>query len=92
MTQIKISSLHWNERNLEHITKHSVTREEVEEAICHILAHRQGYAGRIVLIGRSAKRLLSVIVSKETSGRYYIVTARDADKKERKLVYAKESA
>ena len=91
MTKIVLRTLVWNTRNVTHIKKHTVTKKEVENAIQHIIAHRRGYKQRIILIGRSEKRLLSIVVSKEKEGRYYIVTARDADKKERSLVYEKES-
>jgi len=33
---------------------------------------------------------LAVILAKEEVGTYYVVTARDADSKERRLVYEKE--
>ena len=90
MTRIILKALIWDVWNTIHIKKHSVTKKETESAIKNIIAYRQGYKGRIVLIGRSGKRLLAVIVSKEISGRYYVVTARNADKKERRLAYEKE--
>lgn len=90
MTEIKIDALIWDKWNITHIKKHSVTRKRVEIAIRNIRAHRQGYRGRIVLIGKSGRRLISVIVVKKQLGKYYVVTARDADKKERRLIYEKE--
>lgn len=85
MTRITIRSIVWTRGNAEHIRKHSLTIAEVEDAIDHVVAYRMGYKGRIVLIGRSGKRLLAVIVSKEELGHYYIVTARDADKKRKEI-------
>ncbi|HBL51839.1 MAG: hypothetical protein A3D24_03745 [Candidatus Blackburnbacteria bacterium RIFCSPHIGHO2_02_FULL_39_13] len=90
MTKIKIEQLIWDKWNTEHIKKHDVSREEVEEVIENVIAHRKGYDGRVILIGRSGKRIISIIIAKEKSGNYYIPTARDADRKERKLVYEKE--
>lgn len=90
MSKIKIERLVWDEWNKEHIKKHQVTQQEIEEAILKIVAHRKGYSGRTILIGRSGKRIVSIIVSKERRNAYYVVTARDADKKERRLVYKYE--
>ena len=90
MTRIIVKELIWDVWNTVHIKKHSVTKKETENAIENVIAYRQGYKERIVLIGRSGKRLLAMIVSKEMSGRYYVVTARDAGKKERRLAYEKE--
>lgn len=90
MTRIKIEQLLWDEFNLNHVVKHNVTKGEIEEAIQKINAHREGYLKRIFLIGRSGKRILSVLVKPKENKKYYIVTARDADKKERKLLYENE--
>lgn len=90
MTSININELIWDSFNKEHIKKHKVTITEAEETIVHIKAHRKGYGNRIILIGRSGKRIISIIVAKEKDKKYYIVTARDADTKERKIVYEKE--
>ncbi len=86
MTKIKISQLIWDEWNTEHIKKHNVTIAEVKEAIQNINAHRKGYAGRILLIGRAGKRTLAIVVAPKENSKYYPVTVRDADKKERRLV------
>ena len=86
MAKIKISQLIWDEWNTEHIKKHNVTIAEVKEAIQNINAHRKGYAGRILLIGRAGKRTLAIVVAPKENSKYYPVTVRDADKKERRLV------
>lgn len=90
MIKITIEQLVWDDWNIKHIKKHKVTKEEIEEAITHIVTHRQGYNRRIMLIGRTGTRILSIVVSKEQLDCYYIVTARDADKKERRKLYEKE--
>ncbi len=90
MTRIQLENLIWDLWNIKHIRKHNVLQKEVEEAVTNIIAHRMGYSGRIILIGRSRKRLVSVIISPKGVKTYYLVTARDADKKERQLVYEKE--
>ena len=90
MTRIKITRLIWDEWNTEHIKKHNVTIAEVEEGIQNINAHREGYAGRVALIGRAGKRILALLVAPKENKTYYLVTVRDADKKERKLLYDNE--
>lgn len=90
MTRIHLENLIWNYWNREHIRKHNVLQQEVEEAIKNIITHRTGYNGRIILTGKSGKRLISVVVYPKQAKKYYIVTARDAEKKERRMVYEKE--
>jgi len=90
MTRIKISQLVWDEWNIKHLKKHNVEKQEVEESIENIKTHRKGYKGRVILIGRSGKRILSIVIAKEGSNKYYIVTTRDADRKERKILYDQE--
>lgn len=91
MTEIRLTDLVWDEWNQEHIAKHNVSIKNVEEAVTHIITHRKGKKGRIVLIGRSGTRLISVIAKPKSHHRFYPVTARDSDKKERRMVYEKES-
>lgn len=90
MTRIKLENLIWDLWNVEHIKKHNISQKEVEDAITNIITNRMGYEGRIILTGRSGKRLISVVVFPKQAKTYYIIAARDADKKERKLVYEKE--
>lgn len=91
MTKITLSQLVWDDWNKKHIKKHTVTVEEIEEAISNIIAHRMGHSRKIIIIGRSGKRLIAMILGREEGNRYYVTTARDADRKERKLVYEKEN-
>ena len=83
-----VNRLIWDEWNVPHIARHAVTPDEVEE-ICHGRhAVREGYANRIVLIGRTVRgRLLAVILDPNTAQEnvYYPVTSRPADRKERRI-------
>ena len=88
--RIKKSELIWDGWNIKHIAKHNVTKLEVESALEYLVTYKRGYSNRLILIGRSGKRILSIIVAKDKTGLYYVVTARNADKKERRLVYEKE--
>lgn len=86
MTRIEINSLIWDKWNVEHIKKHSLTKKIIEEAILNIKAFRYGYRGRIILICIFGNKFISIVIDKKEEGRYYVVTARSADKKERKLI------
>ncbi len=90
MTRLVIKKIILDEYNLEHIKKHGVAREEVEEAVNNFIAHKKAKEGRYIVIGRAGLRLISMIIMRKGVGIYYIVTARDASKKERKIVYGKE--
>lgn len=90
MTRIKIKELIWDEYNIEHIKKHGINQREVIIAVEHFVYHKQAYSGRYMLVGRVEKRILSIVVKRKKTSVYYVVTARDADKKERKRLYEKE--
>ncbi len=90
MTRIIVKKLIWDNWNRLHITKHSVSIEEVEDSVQHLLAHKKAKKGRYLLICRAGTRLLSIFVSRVGTGEYYVATARDSDKKERQIVYEKE--
>ena len=89
-----VKRLIWDDWNVSHIARHGVTPEEIEE-ICHGRhAVRQGYAGRVILIGRTqAGRLVAAILDPDTDEEdvvYFPVTSRPADRKERRI-YAQYS-
>ncbi len=68
-----------------HIARHDVKPEEVEQ-VCHgdFLAS-ETYKGRIRIVGpTSTKRMLAIILKPEGDGKYYCVTAHDANKGETK--------
>lgn len=90
MTRIVVKELVWDKVNLEHIKKHNVAKDEVEEIADNIIVHEKAKEGRYLVIGRIGSRMLTVIVNRRGVGIYYPVTARDAAKKERKKVYEKE--
>lgn len=89
MTRIVIKQLALDKHNLEHIQKHNVTETEIKQAGKNLIYHRRSYKGRYLAIGRSNTRLITLVIKRE-EGKYYLVTARDASRKERRDVYAKE--
>lgn len=90
MTGIKVKTLIWNDFNIEHIKKHKVTKKEVEIAISNITYYEKADKDRYKAVGRSGKRILSVIINRDEKTTYYVVTARDSSKKEKQKLYDKE--
>ena len=84
---ISIKKLIWDEWNEEHIAIHNVSKKEVEE-VCHSeIIVLDGHSGRLVVIGMTAsgERILAIVLDPEPEANvYYPVTARPADRKERK--------
>ena len=90
MTRIKVKALVWDAWNLEHIQKHRIKTKEVEEAGKNLIYHRKTHDGRYLAIGRSKKKLITLILKRKNTGQYYIVTARDSSRREIQKVYEKE--
>jgi uncharacterized DUF497 family protein len=89
MKGISILGLVWDTFNEAHIwERHQLTCAEVEEVaygLAENLYARQTYGGRFLVIGPKAdRRLIVLILAPKGSGTYYPVSARPADKKERR--------
>ena len=87
---IIIKRLVWDDWNVEHIARHTVTPDEVEE-ICKTSSQTEGAKkGRIRVTGRThSGRIISAFLDPEPEeGVYYPVTAREANKKEREACRA----
>ncbi len=86
LQMIIITRLIWDDWNVNHIALHGVTQIDVEEVCRGNFLTRQTYHGRLMVIGPNASgNLLSVILAPEGNGQYYVVTARPAAKKERRI-------
>ncbi len=86
---IVIEELIWDEWNINHIAKHSVTIVEIEQACKNQLKAYVSYSHRVIVIGETdMARLLSIVLAEslEIKNSYYVVTARDISSKERKLI------
>ena len=90
MTKIVVRALVFDKVNREHIKKHKVAQEEIEEVGKNFLYHRKTHTGRYLAVGRVGLRILTIVIRRVSAGKYYLVTARDASKKERKDLYEKE--
>jgi uncharacterized DUF497 family protein len=90
--EIEIAELQWDDFNAEHVACHSVSVNEVREACLNQIDVLSGHSNRNMLFGRTNNgRYLTVILVRKLKNIYYVVTARDTSKKERKHVYAKKN-
>jgi uncharacterized DUF497 family protein len=83
--EIIIRQLIWDDWNIEHIARHDVTPEEVEQSLQdeHVV-FLKAKLGRIIALGRSGVRLLTTILNQQLEEtQFYVITARDMAKKER---------
>ena len=83
---LSIRRLIWDTWNVAHIARHHVSPDEVEE-VCHGQSvTSETYKGRIRVVGLSQSgRMLTVILAPtHEAGVYYPITARPADRKERR--------
>jgi uncharacterized DUF497 family protein len=89
MKEISILALVWDSFNEAHIwERHQLTRAEVEEVAygpAENLYVRRTYGSRFLVIGPKADRqLIVLILAPKGQGKYYPVSARPADRKERR--------
>jgi len=83
---VEIKELVWTDKNAEHIARHNVSPHEVKEVIEGQALFLKAKLGRTMVIGKTVKsRTLAIILERIGVSKYFVVTARDADRKERKL-------
>ncbi len=82
-----IESFKWDERNVEHIARHSVEPDEAEEIFLSKYYLAKARSERYIVLGRSAagRHLFCVIEKTAFPGMVRVITARDMDNSERKL-------
>ncbi len=90
MTRIIIRKLIFDDYNRKHIRRHNVSETEVIKAGNRIIFHKKTYKDRYLAVGRVNLRLIALVIRRENKREYYLVTARDAGKNERRRVYEKE--
>ena len=80
-----IEGLTWDERAEEHISRHGVRFEEVQQAVLGFrYARRSG--SYLLIVGQTLQgRYLAVVLDDEGDGLWYPVTARQATAAERRL-------
>ncbi len=85
--RIQIDRLEWDHWNLNHISKHDVTKDEIREVTQSDFIHKESYKGRFLVTGRTkAGRVLSMAIGESPvrPGSYYVFSARPASRKERR--------
>jgi uncharacterized protein len=85
-SMLSVRRLIWDAWNVAHIARHDVIPEEVEE-VCHDQPMTsETYKGRLRVVGLTQSgRILTVILAPTAEqGVYYPITARPADRKERR--------
>ncbi len=85
---MKIEKISWDQEAADHISKHSVTPEEVEQALFNELDApliMRGREGRYLAYGRTNEGRLLFIVWVNRYRRTIIIIARDMSNKERQF-------
>lgn len=68
-------TIEWDEDSIDHIWRHHVEPDEVEQAIEGRYIFRRGREGTYYLLGRSdSGRHLFVVLARKPSGNYRVVT------------------
>ncbi|MEJ7902235.1 MAG: hypothetical protein WKF63_10330 [Thermomicrobiales bacterium] len=83
-----INHLKWDDWNREHIAKHDVTPEEVDEMLASMPVVRSTYKRRYQVLGPTLfGRMLSVIVGQDPNPphTWYVFSARPASRSERRI-------
>ena len=80
-----VTGFEWNEYNIEHIARHHVTPQDVEEACYLSPLILKGRSSRYYILGQSESgRYLAIVIEYKGKGMVKVITARDMDYKERK--------
>lgn len=77
----------WSSRSVAHIARHELTPEEVDDVLFNppLDARRGKREGTYLVFGRSRSGLrLLVVIAPRPRNTWYVVTARDVDKAERR--------
>jgi hypothetical protein len=79
--------LHWTQESKDHILRHGVSPDEVEQAIDG-RSYVRGIPGGYSLIGSAGSRVLFIVFRRSTEkhGLADVVTARDATRPEKQLL------
>ncbi|MCX6783542.1 MAG: BrnT family toxin [candidate division WWE3 bacterium] len=89
---VEIEELIWDDFNVSHIARHKVRVSEVEMALeDKNIKFFNAHSSRFVALGSAGKRLLSIIIATKDNNKFYVVTARDASKRERRFYLNEKS-
>jgi len=92
MNSVKVVALIWDDFNIAHIARHDVEVREVETALKGSKTKAmKAKNGRVLALGRAGKRLLTIVLAKEIDSKFYVVTARDMSKSERRYYRSEQT-
>jgi hypothetical protein len=81
---MKIEVLVWDPRNVAHIARHWIEKEEVDEVVERFHQIRKVWKGRYAIRGQTyTGRYLMIFVDYLGDGRAYVVTAREMTEEEK---------
>lgn len=86
---ISVNGLVWDEWNREHLARHKISPEEVEEVCNGEYSITESYRKRILIIGKTKKdKKIAIVLSSEDrnlepydNGIYYVITAFEKEVK-----------
>lgn len=82
---VRFLRLRWNDWNREHVARHGVEPEEVDEVARNGPAVTTARDGLYRMVGQTdAGRYLTAYVAPRAGGDFYVVTARDSTPRERR--------
>lgn len=82
---VRIVRIAWDDWSIDHIARHGVMQDEVEEVVAAAMFITRGRDDTYRVIGRTiGGRYLTMVIAPRGGGVFYVVTARDADSSERR--------
>lgn len=84
---MRVEHVIWSAANVAHVGKHGISPEEVEDVLFTppLNARRGEREGAYLVLGRTrAGRRLLVVIALRPRNSWYVVTARDVDRAERR--------
>jgi uncharacterized DUF497 family protein len=88
--RVVTSSFEWDDDNILHVDRHQFTPEEAEEVFAGDHKVRRTREGRYIALGQTlGGRLALVVFRRLPGGKIRVITARDMDDKERRLLRRK---
>jgi uncharacterized DUF497 family protein len=80
-----VGRLIWDDDNEEHIARHGIDREDVEQAFYSSRVIERARNDTYRVVGQTdSGRYIAIFVAPRKGGEWYVVTARDADLREQR--------
>jgi len=75
-----VKKLIWDEKNIAHIARHHVTPEDIKDVATGFHITKVAHKNRIIIVGKTQDgRILEIVLQLKGRGRYYPITAYDAE-------------